>query len=210
MMYIFDEHNNVSAQPESEEKRTMTTPELSVEYEYGENKFKASGNAQDVTMHAAAFLSSLGYTQPQARQNLMIGGEMGKLPLVAESDTPSLADDGVPQNNEQQTENQAAQVSDLLTFYLKKSPQGQYEQVAVITYWYQKCNGADSREVVTYDDYATAYSTLRRAAVTMPTNVKGSVRNTHNRTNHLFSPSPGNFAITIPGEQFVEQLGTQA
>lgn len=99
-----------------------------------------------------------------------------------------------------------AQPQDLVSFFLDKSPKGQYQQVAVITYYYQKCRGGEPLEFLTYKEYEEAYATLRRGAVTMPTDVGGSVRNTLNRTDYLFSPSKGKFAITIPGERFVESL----
>ncbi len=208
-MRIFDEKDQTPEpnHSDSKEQDSVSDVELSVEYEYGENKFRASGKSHDVNMHAAAFLSSLGYVQPTSGQKPLISkGNPDQLPLFAENDTPSLADDDVSPEEPISAEKTPI---DLVTFYLKKSPQGQYQQVAVITYWYQKCRGAESLELVSYDDYANAYTILRRAAVAMPTDVKGSVRNTHNRTDYIYSPSHGNFAITVPGEQFVETLGTQ-
>lgn len=123
---------------------------------------------------------------------------------VENKNTPSLADDDVSDVKADDSDHPTqTQSPDLLTFYTKFNLQSQYDQVTVITYHLQKHEGL---ELVTYADYERAYATLKRAAVKSPTDVGGSVRNTLNRTDYIYSPERGTFAITLPGEAFVKGL----
>ena len=93
--------------------------------------------------------------------------------------------------------------TNLVTLYRKASPNSQSDQVLILAYWYQILQ---EREELGVEDFEHGFDQLRVLAVDPPKNIKGAVRNTVDRTSHLYTPERGRFAITIPGIEYVEAM----
>jgi hypothetical protein len=153
-----------------------------VRYSFGDNYMEVEGSPDYVERHVAFFISQL---------------QEKDTPLLADSDvSPAISNDGRTHSD---------QSPDLVSFYTTKAPEDQRDEVLMITYFYQKYRGY---EHLSLDDYTEAYNDLRRAAVGTPRNMKSSVRNVVDRTSFLYNPVRGQFVLTIPGEQYVERMGT--
>ena len=162
-------------------------------YRFGDKEIEVEGLPTDVKELAKMWFSQM-------------SRGVETLPDVASISTDAKAkwvSDETNQVSEQQTEITKMSPSELISFFRQKSPNGQKEEVVTITYFYQKVLG---RENLTLEDYEEAFAALRRLAVAQPNNMKSSVRNVVDRTNLLYTPDRGRFALTLQGEQFVEQM----
>lgn len=95
--------------------------------------------------------------------------------------------------------------SDFLAFYQEKAPGSQGDIVLVISYFYQKYL---DREDLSLEDIQEGFKALKKAAVKEPSNYKSSVRNVVDRTDLLYNPGRGQFALTLQGEQYVESMNS--
>jgi len=103
----------------------------------------------------------------------------------------------------QPVEPTAQKPMDFIPFYRKIDPQGQTDQMLVITHYYQKYQGLES---LSQEDYDKAYAILRRVPIKAPTDLHSTIRNALKRTNYLETVEKGRYRLTIAGEDHVDAL----
>ncbi len=165
-----------------------------VHYRFGENELDVEGEPQEVDKHTLVFLRLAAPADRAVQLRLPMPVEQ-ETPLLGKSNGASAVISGNGHTD---------QPHDLCSFYLEKAPKGQYQEVAVITYFYQTFRG---REYVTRKDYEEAYKELLRIPVKPPKDINGSVRNTATRTKHLSNLGSGKFILTMQGEELVQKMG---
>lgn len=158
-----------------------------IRYRVGEIEMEVEGSPEFVEKHSTAFMKTMS-NGASSHTSIPTSVVQRVEPEIARTVTPTPS----------------ASPADLITFFQSKAPQNQKEEVLVITYFYQHHLG---RETLTLDDYSEAYSQLRRLGVSMPTNMKSSVRNVVDRTKFMFNPEAGKFSLTLIGEHEVSKLG---
>jgi hypothetical protein len=177
---------------EENKKQEKAVNTIRVSYQFGDRRMEAEGPADEVNKHTLAFFSLVA---PIEHSGHLVSELNGNTPLLGESN-------GVPSPDSTDVEAEPKPL-DLLTFYQKKAPKGQRDEILVITYFYQKFL---NYEALSLDDYQEAYKTLRRLAIPEPSNYKSSVRNVVDRTDLLYTPIRGKFGLTLPGDNYVEGL----
>ncbi len=163
-------------------------------YRFGEKEIELEGKLQDVKEIAIMWFSQMSRGVEALPDTSRVSPETQA--RWVNSETP-------PNTDVSSTEPVKMAPNDLINFFREKSPNGQKEEVAAITYFYKSNLG---RESITIEDYEEAYKALKRLAVPTPNNMKSSVRNVVDRTDLLFNPERGQFALTLQGEQFVEEM----
>ena len=93
---------------------------------------------------------------------------------------------------------------DFPTFYRKKNPQSQWQEVLVIAYYYQNY---EEYEYLSYKDLDEAYMRLARVGVDVPSNARQAVKFGCEQ-KYLYKPerANGKFALTDQGWHFVEKM----
>ena len=135
-------------------------------------------------------------------QRLMLQGSESQETLnLPESNTPSLADDGVLAKHEV---SQQSSLEDLSALYREtfesEEPANQYVLNCFITKFFHEKLG---QSFLVLDDYKQAFTVLRREAVEEPEDMRSSVKNTRT-AKYLYSPAAGQFALTSKGEKLLK------
>ncbi|MBN1681316.1 MAG: hypothetical protein JW966_13620 [Anaerolineae bacterium] len=172
------------------EGKKLDDETVHVRYRFGDSEMEAEGSEEYVNQHTLLFFS-------QVRSESSSNTDM---PDIEENNMPLSVNSGMSKNT---SGNAQIKPQDLLGLYHKMVPSNQREQILVITYFYQMLEG---HEYVSLDDFSEAYDILRRVPVETPRNLKSSIRNVVDRSNLLFTPIRGQFALTHKGKEYVEQL----
>lgn len=163
-----------------------------IRYRFGDKEVEVEGSPENVKDLAKMWFS-------QMSNQVSIGNRSSI--IVSEEPT----EDSIPSEVNKEGTNSRLEPSELINFVQQKAPNGQKEEVLVITYFFLKYLKRDS---ITLEEYTEAYKILKRLSLSMPNNMKSSVRNVVDRTPFLYNPERGQFALTIKGEELVEQMGS--
>ncbi len=188
-MYVQNSQSDYKGEDNSMDKRVR------VHYRLGDDELEAEGPPEEVNKHTAVFLSVVAKGKSVQLQ----------LPFPVEEETPLLGESSdvssvIRGNGRNQ------QPPDLLSVYLKKAPKSQWQEILVITYWYQQY---EHHEHVSTKDYRDAYRMLRRAGVKEPANISARAQDAVDRT-YLYKSYEDQYGLTVQGEQFVDSMGAEA
>jgi uncharacterized protein HemX len=97
----------------------------------------------------------------------------------------------------------------LSEFYHKLTVKNQYEEVAVITFWYMNYGNKD---VLSYDDFAIAYDELQFENVDKPNSkgLRNRLNNCRRNKRYIVAPEQGQFALARKGKDLVRELLAQS
>jgi len=125
--------------------------------------------------------------------------------FVEEEDTLPLFDSSsVPvETGNANGANGHSDINDLITFYLKCDPQYQYEEIIVITYYYQIFQ---KKPFLTLEDYRMAYKALQEIPVVEPPDLKSTVHNARKHNGFLHVPESGQFKLTRSGLEHMKGM----
>jgi hypothetical protein len=160
----------------------MSTDTVSVLFQSGDEKITMQGNPELMI---------------RVLKGIGVAGETLKLVPMYQGADPIQPIDVQP------VEPPAQKPMDFIPFYRKIDPQGQTDQMLVITHYYQKYQRLES---LSQEDYDKAYAILRRVPIKAPTDLPSTIRNVLKRTNYLETVEKGQYRLTIAGEDHVDAL----
>lgn len=176
----------------------ISDSKVRVRYRFGDKEMEIEGTPEYVNQHAAMFLSHMSKIASAESSH-----DTRALDLSQSNTQQIQRPFNVTASGEDSNGTSPLSPQDLIAFFREKSPNGQKDEVIAITYFYQKHL---ARESLVLEDYQEAYSVLRRLGIRVPNNLKSSVRNVVDRTNLLYNPERGRFALTLQGEQLVVNM----
>jgi hypothetical protein len=199
-----NEHNSSRAREHIRISRDYVDIDIEGTEEYVERRMN---NAMQLVADSLEIIQrNLLVNQTEQEISKQLDMSNAKKPLIAEHIENREVNENLVEPEKHLNGKRESVITSLLDYFLLKSPKSQGDQVLVIaSYYHHYLN----QEHLSLDDYETAFKQLKKAAVEEPSNMKSTVRNVVDRTKPklLFNPERGVFALTVQGEEYVDNIG---